>query len=59
MPASCKTAESLNVYFAGVATDVDYSTEAVRFAWQKAKERLDEFNLRPFTAFDFDGILTK
>jgi hypothetical protein len=28
LPASCKTAESLNVYFAGVAADVDHSAKS-------------------------------
>jgi hypothetical protein len=49
-------AELLNIYFAGVAVDVDYSTEAVRSALQKTEERLDEFKFMPFTAFDFDII---
>jgi hypothetical protein len=40
LPASCKTAESLYVYFAGVATGIGYSIEAVRFALQKAEINL-------------------
>jgi hypothetical protein len=56
LPVSCKTAESFNVYFAGVATEVDYSTEAVRLALQKAEERLGEFNFTPLTAFNFDNL---
>jgi hypothetical protein len=52
LSASCETAEVLNVYHAGVATDVDYSTEAVRSALQKAEERFDEFHFMSFTPFD-------
>jgi hypothetical protein len=40
LPTSCKTAELLNVYFAGAATDTGYSTEAVRLALQKDEERV-------------------
>jgi hypothetical protein len=59
LPSSCKTVELFNVYFAGVATDVDYSTEAVRFVSQKAEGRLDEINFMPLAAFDFDINLSK